>query len=253
MRAHTMKTLALTILLSTAVGMQAQAATPVIAPELSTSEIVARMTDMNERRAAALKHFTSHRTYELDYTGFPSRKHARMEVEVAFDAPKKELKIVSEDGSEMLRNHVLHKLVESEMETNDRGTKASTALTEANYEFTLAGRELKDGRDCYVLDVTPKVKSKFVYEGKVWVDAAEFAVVHIQAHPAKNPSFWVKRADIEHQYQKVGSFWLPVSNRSTSSTRMGGHAVLAIDYGSYNLQPDGSIAPPQNALLGSSR
>ncbi len=226
-------------------------ATSAKVPEISSSDIVAKMMAMNEQRAAALKGFTSERSYELDYSGFPSHKHARMAVEVVFKAPKdKQLNIVSEDGSELLRSRVLHKLVESEMEANDRSNKASTALTESNYEFSLAGREEKDGRDCYMLDVKPRTKSKFLYEGRVWVDAQEFAVVHILARPAKNPSFWIKRTDIEHRYEKVGFFWLPVSNQSTSSTRLGGRAVLTIDYGSYKIDPYDTSTAQQRATVG---
>ncbi len=228
----------------------AQTAAPANAPEMTSGEIVARMTAMNEQRAAALKGFTSERTYELDYSGFPSHKHAKMLVDVVFKAPhEKQMNIVSEDGSELLRKHVLRKLVESELEASDRATKASTALTDANYEFSLVGREENNGRDCYVLEVQPRTKSKFLYEGKIWVDAAEFAVVHIQARPAKNPSFWIKRTDIEHSYEKVGSFWLPVSNRSTSATRFGGHAVLTISYGSYKLEPSVATTAKRGASM----
>ena len=221
------------------------------APEISSSEIVSRMMSMNEMRAAALKGFTSERTYELDYSGFPSHKHAKMVVDVTFKAPQdKQLNIVSEEGSELLRKHVLRKLVESEIEANARSSKASTALNNDNYEFSLIGKEEKDGRNCFLLEVRPRTKSKFLYEGKVWVDAEEFAVVHIQARPAKNPSFWVNRADIEHRYEKVGQFWFPVSNRSTSSTRLGGHAVLAIDYGSCNVEPHTASSSQQSPAQG---
>jgi hypothetical protein len=201
------------------------------------------MVSMNEKRAEALKSYTSQRTYDLDYSGFPSHKHAKMTVEVTFKSPNgKELKIVSEEGSELLRTRVLRKLVESEQEANDRNNKAATALTEENYEFIPSGSEQKDGRKCYVLNVKPRTKSKFLYDGRIWVDTEDFAVVHIEARPAKNPSFWIKRVDIEHQYGKFGSFWLPVNNRSDSSTRLGGHAVLAIDYGAYKVEPGASSA-----------
>jgi hypothetical protein len=245
----------LLILIGALVGSShAQALLGSKAPEISSSEIVSRMMAMNEMRAAALKGFTSERTYELDYSGFPSHKHAKMVVDVTFKAPQdKQLNIVSEEGSELLRKHVLRKLVESEMEANARSSKASTALTNDNYEFSLIGREGKDGRNCFILDVKPRTKSKFLYEGRVWVDAEEFAVVHIQARPAKNPSFWVNRADIEHRYEKVGQFWLPVSNRSTSSTRLGGHAVLAIDYGSYKVEPHTSSSSQQSPAQGGSQ
>lgn len=237
----------LTIMISWSAQASAQ---PTIEPAsrgLSAPEIVANMTSMNQKRAATLKGFTSERTYELEYNGFPSHKHATMVVEADFTAPSdKQLKIVSEQGSELLQKRVLHKLVETELEASARNSQAATALSEINYEFSLRGREQKDGRDCYVLDVKPRSKSKFLYEGTVWVDAAEFAVVHILARPAKNPSFWTTRVDIEHRYEKVGDFWLPASNRSASSTRFGGHAVLAIEYGTYKLKVDTASLRQQN-------
>jgi hypothetical protein len=42
----------------------------------------------------------------------------------------------------------------------------------------------------YVLRVSPKSRSKYVYRGKVWVDGTDFAVRRIEAEPAQNPSFW---------------------------------------------------------------
>jgi hypothetical protein len=159
-------------------------------------------------------------------------------VDARFDAPNhKELKVVSEEGSELLRTHVLHKLVESELEANNSDNRAATALTEANYSFSLVGQEQIDGRNCYVLQVIPRIKSKFLYDGKIWVDSEDFAVARISARPAKNPSFWISRVNIEHRYTKVGEFWLPTTNQSTSATRLGGHAALTIEYGSYIVQP----------------
>jgi len=55
-------------------------------------------------------------------------------------------------------------------------------------------------------------------------------VVRIDATPAKNPSFWTKETRIEQVYAKVGNFWLPLSNRSSSEIRLGGHASFTIDY-----------------------
>jgi hypothetical protein len=214
----------------------AQVPESLAAPIPTTTEIVAKLVAMNQKRAQALQSFTSQRIYELDYKGFPSHKHARMIVDARFNAPQnKELTIVSEEGSGLLRNRVLRQLVSSELEANNSDNQSKTALTDANYNFSLIGREQMDGRDCFVLDVKAKTKSKFLYNGKIWVDSKDFAVVHIRAQPAKNPSFWIKRVDIEHQYEQVGSFWLPKINQSTSSIRLGGRAALKIDYGSYDV------------------
>lgn len=71
-------------------------------------------------------------------------------------------------------------------------------------------------------------------------------MTHIEAEPAKNPSFWIKRTDIEHKYTKVDGFWLPEENRSTSTIRLGGRAVLTIEYQDYKI----TQASPLNDLRG---
>jgi len=87
-----------------------------------------------------------------------------------------------------------------------------------------------------VLDVEPQTESKFLYRGKVWVDAEDFAVAKIDAAPAKNPSFWIARTRIVHRNEEVDGFWLPKENRSESKIRVGGTAVLTIDYGRYSVR-----------------
>src|SRR5207244_50419 len=54
--------------------------------------------------------------------------------------------------------------------------------------------------------------------------------VRVEAVPAKNPSFWTKETRIDRAYAKVGNFWLPTSNRSSSAIRLGSRAYFTIDY-----------------------
>ncbi len=188
---------------------------------------------MNAERAARLRSYRGTRLYSVEYHGFPGDRRASMVVSVNYEAPQKKFTIVSEEGSKLLLNRVLRKLVESEQDADQN--RRDTALTEDNYRFQLLGTETVDGRLCYVLDVDPKRKDKFLYDGKIWVDAEEFAVTRIEAHPARNPSFWISRTSIEHRYEKHGQFWLPAANRSTTKVRLGGEAVLTIHYRDYRI------------------
>ena len=123
--------------------------------------------------------------------------------------------------------------MDSEIEASKDG--GATALTPANYRFQLLGSESVNGRPAYILSVEPLTESKFLYRGKVWVDATDFAVAKIEASPAKNPSFWISRTLIQYTYAKTGNFWLPQRSRSESKIRIGGTAVLTIDYGTYQI------------------
>lgn len=201
---------------------------------LDTTQIVDQLIENNQSRSALLHHFEGCRHYSLDYTGFPSSKSAEMVVNVRFDAPaQKQFRIVRQNGSGVLVNRVLKELLNNEKEAIDEENRNKTALTPENYEFRFAGTDVMNGRPQYVLEVVPRTKNKFLYRGKVWVDATDFAVSRISAEPAKNPSFWISHTQIEHEYRKFGDFWLPVRNTSVTKVRLGGTAKLTIDYLNY--------------------
>jgi hypothetical protein len=88
--------------------------------------------------------------------------------------------------------------------------------------------------------VQPLVANKFLYRGKIWVDATEFALVKFEAEPAKSPSFWISRTQIRQSFAKTGDFWLPEQNRSETKVRIGGTAVFTIDYGTYQVNENAS-------------
>jgi len=127
-------------------------------------------------------------------------------------------------------------LLEAERESLKSENRERVEITGENYDFTLL--ETQDtGDGCsYVLDVQPKIVNKFLFRGKVWVDAKDFAICRIEAEPAKNPSFWIKKTKIHHSFVKVGGFWLPAENRSVSEIRLDGRATLTIKYEGYEIQ-----------------
>jgi hypothetical protein len=237
---------ALALVLTPAVALHAQTAvssSPAVAsltsgkPALTSSEIVAEMLLHNRERADGLKHYQSIRHYEVNYKGYAVKLDAKLTVEADYDAVSgKTFRIVSHSGSSLLVEKVLKRLVESEQEAQQ--DKKANDLTPANYKFQLTGIERVADRPAYVLQVEPLVDSKYLYRGRVWVDAADFAVAKIEAEPARNPSIWISSTAINHEYIKTDGFWLPAQNRSESKVRVGGTAVLTIDYGTYQVVPE---------------
>jgi hypothetical protein len=200
---------------------------------LGSKQIVQRLMEKNQERAAALQHYTGKRSYHLEYRGFPASQDATMDVQVNFDAPSsKQFTVVSSTGSKLIQNRVFHRLLESEEQAGDSSNREHTELSQDNYDFSLAGTEGSN----YVLNVEPKVESKFLYRGKIWVDAHDFAVTRIEAQPARNPSFWTTKSMIQHTYQKVDNgFYLPKENKTVTNVRLGGVATLTIEYQLYQV------------------
>ncbi len=198
-------------------------------------DIIHRLVEANERRAQALRHYTEERHYQVQFSGFPSNLAASMDVEATYDAPStKSFRIISQTGSKLLIDHVLKKLLDAEKESAKDPSR--TELTPRNYNFTLERTDTTLDGKLYVFHVEPRVNRKFLYRGTIWVDAADYAVVKIEAEPAANPSFWIKKTMIHHIYAKTGNFWLPKQNRSVTQVRLGGTAALTIDYGPYHIE-----------------
>jgi len=120
------------LLLVTSVSLHSQTTA------LTAEQVVQRMAEMNAARAANLRAYTGRREYELHYRGFPGARDADMLVKARFDAPaSKDFEVVSSSGSKFLLDHVLHKLLSGEKEALERENREETAMTPANYNFTL--------------------------------------------------------------------------------------------------------------------
>jgi hypothetical protein len=201
---------------------------------LTVDQVVNNLIHKDEERAKALRHYESTRVYRLDYRGFPGDREAEMTVDATYDSPStKSFKVISQTGSKLIIDRVFKRLLDSEKEAAEPEVHIRTLLNRQNYDISLIGFEPSDRGNQYVLAVYPKAKTKYVYRGKVWVDATDFAVTRIDAEPAQNPSFWTKKSEIHHEYMKVQNVWLPRHNESISYIRLGGRATLTIDYNNY--------------------
>ena len=210
--------------------------TPVTGAPLTTEQVVQNLVRRNAERAEALRSYQGTRTYRLEYRGFPSARSAEMVVNVKYLSPgTKEFVVQSATGSKLIIDKVFKKLLEAEEDALDAPMQRRTALNCDNYEFAMVGYETGPSGATYVLRVEPRRKDKFLYRGRIWVDAEDFAVVQLKAEPAKNPSFWIKNTEVEQVYRKVNDFWLPARNRSVSAIRLGGHAELTIEYKGYEV------------------
>jgi hypothetical protein len=226
----------LLVLICISTWQSIDAQSPIGIPALTVEEIVNNLIRKNLERSQALSAFQGTRVYRLEYRGFPGSRNAEMIVDVKYQSPAtKEFTVRSFTGSKLLIERVFNKLLQSEQEALTPENQSHVALNNENYTFALTGQENTLAGSYYILTVEPRTKNKLLYRGRIWVEATDFAVARIEAEPAKSPSFWTKETKIEHVYIKVGDFWLPTSNRSTSNTRLGGHALLTIDYTDYKV------------------
>ena len=232
-------------------GVPAAAQQANVSAPLTADQVMERVGEKNEVRAKALASYSSIRSYHLDCHCL-SHKKADMVVRTDYQAPnKKEFTIVSQSGSGTVRDRVFKKLLEAEQESMRDENQQRSAITPENYTFEVTDYQKTDSDEFYVLDAQPRSKNKFLFRGRIWVNAKDFAITRVEGQPAVNPSWWTVRTDFKRSYQKIGDFWLPESNESETKVRIFGTAVLSIEYRDYRITQSGGgtiAAPPSDPI-----
>jgi outer membrane lipoprotein-sorting protein len=211
----------------------------------TADEIVAKMMQLDAQRQERLNGYTATRRY----VAVNQQHRAEMMVGVTCGGDGvKQFTILSEDGSHVIRKHLFYKMLKEETEASRRDVRDTTRIIPGNYTFQLLGKDTVVGRPAYVLQLTPKVENKYLINGKIWVDALDYAIVRIEGSPARSPSFWTRNVHFVHTYQKVGPFWFAASTHFDSQLLFFGESELVIENSGYVLNSGrGVIAGGGNA------
>jgi outer membrane lipoprotein-sorting protein len=224
-----MKTAANLLILAAVALAAAQAQT--------TDEIVCRMMERDQARQSTLGSYSWISTYTLDNKD----RHAEMQVRWKRNSDgTKQYTVVYERGDGGVRDHVFHKLLESEVEASRPEIRDRNRMNTKNYTFRLTGSEEIGGRLAYVLEVQPKVEAKYLTSGRIWVDAEDYAVVQVEGSPAKRPSFWTKSVSFTQTFEKQGQFWVAACNKSVTDAKIFGKADLVIRHSDYRFNAAGT-------------
>lgn len=201
---------------------------------VTATQIFDELLAHNARRAATLVNYSAFRTYRVvDLSG---KVHAEEVGKMEYRAPdEKKFVVASEKGSVLVRRLALDALIASEIETTAGKQHHDSAISPANYSLNLLGEQQVGPYHCFVAQAIPRRRDKYLFEGKVWIDADDYAVVRIEGHPAKKLSFWIQRVDFVRQYQKVAGFWLPQKDMTFVNVRLYGEKVLTIDHHDYSV------------------
>jgi hypothetical protein len=193
--------------------------------------IVANLFAADDQRWQRMPEHTSVRRYTMHNTRFGTK--AAMTVRMTYRDGSKEFEVLEQSGPGPVRNKVFKRMLESEEEASIGPERDASRISSQNYTFRLLDSEVLEGRKCFVLEADPKTRNKFLFRGKFWVDAEDWAVAKIEASPAQKPSFWVSKTTFVHRYGKFGDFWLALSNHSDADVKMFGKTEIRVEYGDY--------------------
>jgi len=150
----------------------------------------------------------------------------------------KSYEILSQSGSSLWRNEVLKTLLENEQKMSQPGNVETALINSANYEIKLDKHPIEtlNGRQCLVLNITPRRVSQYLFKGMLWVDASDFAIIQLKGTAAKSAFFLANAADVTRQYAKIEKLPMATHAEAVSGSALLGQTVVKVDYSGYQLQ-----------------
>jgi hypothetical protein len=206
--------------------------------------ILAELVAHNDRRSGALLEYTAVKRHQMiDSRG---EMYAEEIEQIEYHAPdKKTFVVTSENGWGATGHFVLDQLIASEIEATAGGDDRDSSITPANYKLEPLGEQQVGAFHCLVARAIPKRKEKDLFEGTIWIDVQDYAIVRIEGHPVKRPSFWIASEDYVRQYSKIDGFWLPQKDETMVHVRLYGTKLLTVDRWNYVVSH--AIESPSNA------
>jgi hypothetical protein len=135
--------------------------------------------------------------------------------------------VVSERGSEYVRNKVLREMLKREQQMVASGQASRGDLTATNYEFSETD-ESRAGEHHVLL--TPKRKDVMLVHGRMVLTSDGRDLLRVEGRLAKNPSFWTSLVNVIRRYARLGGVRVPVSVETTAKVKLAGTSHLRVDY-----------------------
>jgi len=129
----------------------------------------------------------------------------------------------------------VEKLLDAESEASLPSVAAKTGINRENYTARLRGSDIDNGRECWVLELKPRTRNKFLLAGTLWVDKKSSGIVKVDGKTAASLSMWVASPHIVEERAEVSGLWLPARTVSQSSTFLAGDSQLEIAYTGYQV------------------
>jgi hypothetical protein len=134
--------------------------------------------------------------------------------------------IVSETGSDYIRNKVLKAVLKREQELVADGECSRSELTLENYTFTDA--TTGDGERYVTLK--PKRKDVLLVDGRMVLSQDGSQLLRVEGRLSKNPSFWTSLVNVIRHYARIDGVRVPIATESTAKVKFAGVSHLDVHY-----------------------
>jgi Outer membrane lipoprotein-sorting protein len=223
--------LACAILVYLAAAITASAQTQIAVPTSDT--IVAQMSQAQAANRSLFLPYTVTRDYKLFEGEAPNPPKSHVVADIIVVPPYSKKYAIQTAAGSVLAERIVRKALDGEV-AFAKDSRA-TDITRENYDFVLVGENELNGQLCYVLELSPKRKSKNLLRGTLWVDAGTHLPRRVEGAPVKDPSWWLTDVRIVLVYGYVGPMWVQTSSQASATVRIIGRSSMLWQDTSYQL------------------
>ena len=137
--------------------------------------------------------------------------------------------IVSERGSDYIREKILKALLRREQEIIAAGSANRADLSDANYEFATGADAAAPSGERTVL-IKPRRKDVLLVNGRMVLSQDGTELLRVEGRLAKNPSFWTSLVDIVREFAKVDGVRVPVATDTVAKIKFAGTSRMDVRY-----------------------
>ena len=136
----------------------------------------------------------------------------------------------------LIRRMALNPLIASEIEATAGKQHHERSITPANYALELVGEQQVSAFRCFVARAIPNRPDKYLFEGNLWIDDQDYAIVRIEGHPGKKLLFSDRRGRLHPRESENRSILAPTPRPDgRSCPTLTARKVLRIDQQNYAL------------------
>ncbi len=209
------------------------------AQQVNSADILAKIDEAVKARVDGIGSYTATEHYAVFRNKDEVHPVAEMTVKATYKRETgKSYQILSESGSSMIRNLVLHAILDNETHVNQPGVREGAWLTTANYEMKVqpGGVQKLDGRNCVAVDLVPRRKEPYLLNGTMWVDASGGQIVRIDGKASKSSSVLTGETKMHREYADVDGFAQATRAHAESDSFLFGLTAVTIEYKDYVIQ-----------------
>ncbi len=143
-------------------------------------------------------------------------------------------------GDNSVKTEVIARYLSAEVQAN-QGT-SNLSISPNNYKFKYKGMEDLNGRQAYVLRVTPREKKVGLFKGELWLDAETYMPVRESGSFVKTPSVFLKKVQFVREYEIKNGISVPQRTESKIEARFFGPVELDINYMNFSKEAEVDVA-----------